>query len=60
PETAEDTDAAPVEVSAPPATIEKPESTASRLVRLRQRLAEAPTWERYKDTDQALRNGGRH
>jgi fused signal recognition particle receptor len=30
---------APVEVSAPPATIERPEPTASRLVRLRQRLA---------------------
>ena len=33
PELAEDTEAAPVELSAPPATIEKPESTASRLVR---------------------------
>src|SRR6187551_2781548 len=39
PETAADTEAPPVELSAPPATIEKPESTASRLVRLRQRLA---------------------
>jgi fused signal recognition particle receptor len=39
PELGEDTDAAPVELSSPPATIEKPESTASRLVRLRQRLA---------------------
>src|ERR1044071_68060 len=41
PETAADTEAPPVELSAPPATIEKPESTASRLVRLRQRLAGA-------------------
>ncbi len=39
PDLAEDTDAPPVEVSAPPATLEKPESTASRLVRLRARLA---------------------
>jgi fused signal recognition particle receptor len=39
PELGEDTDAAPVELSSPPATIERPESTASRLVRLRQRLA---------------------
>jgi len=39
PEMAADTEAPPVELSAPPATIEKPESTASRLVRLRQRLA---------------------
>jgi fused signal recognition particle receptor len=39
PELAEDTDAPPVELSSPPATIEQPESTASRLVRLRQRLA---------------------
>jgi fused signal recognition particle receptor len=39
PETATDTEAPPVELSAPPTTIEKPESTASRLVRLRQRLA---------------------
>jgi fused signal recognition particle receptor len=38
PGTAADADA-PVELSAPPATIERPESTASRLVRLRQRLA---------------------
>jgi fused signal recognition particle receptor len=41
PDLAEDRDAPPVEVSAPPATLEKPESTASRLVRLRQRLAGA-------------------
>jgi fused signal recognition particle receptor len=41
PETAADTEAPPVEVSAPPATLEKPETTASRLVRLRQRLAGA-------------------
>jgi fused signal recognition particle receptor len=41
PEAAADTEAPPVEVSAPPATIEKPEPTASRLVRLRQRLAGA-------------------
>ena len=33
------TEAPPVELSSPPATIEQPESTASRLVRLRQRLA---------------------
>jgi fused signal recognition particle receptor len=32
-------EAPPVELSSPPATIEQPESTASRLVRLRQRLA---------------------
>ncbi|HEX5087695.1 MAG TPA: signal recognition particle-docking protein FtsY [Nocardioides sp.] len=41
PEAAADTQAPPVEVSAPPATMEKPETTASRLVRLRQRLAGA-------------------
>jgi fused signal recognition particle receptor len=41
PEAAADTEAPPVELSAPPATIEKPETTASRLVRLRQRLATA-------------------
>jgi fused signal recognition particle receptor len=41
PEAAPDTEAPPVELSAPPATIEKPEPTASRLVRLRQRLAGA-------------------
>jgi len=41
PEAALDTEAPPVEVSAPPATIEKPEPTATRLVRLRQRLAGA-------------------
>jgi fused signal recognition particle receptor len=39
PELGEDPDAAPVELSSPPATLERPESTASRLVRLRQRLA---------------------
>ena len=41
PETGADTEAPPVELSAPPATIETPESTASRLVRLRKRLAGA-------------------
>src|SRR3954464_7382809 len=41
PEAAVDTEAPPVERSAPRATIEKPEPTASRLVRLRQRLAGA-------------------
>jgi fused signal recognition particle receptor len=35
------TEAPPSESAAPPTTIEKPESTASRLVRLRQRLAGA-------------------
>jgi fused signal recognition particle receptor len=39
PELGADTEAPPVELSSPPATIEQPESTASRLVRLRQRLA---------------------
>jgi fused signal recognition particle receptor len=42
PETAAEPEAAeeaPVELSTPPATIERPEPTASRLVRLRQRLA---------------------
>jgi fused signal recognition particle receptor len=41
PETSADTDAPPVELSSPPATIDRPEGTASRLVRLRQRLAGA-------------------
>jgi fused signal recognition particle receptor len=39
PDLAQDPGAPPVELSSPPATIERPESTASRLVRLRQRLA---------------------
>src|SRR3954462_10539131 len=41
PEAGTDTEAPRVKASAPPATIEKPESPASRLVRLRQRLAGA-------------------
>jgi fused signal recognition particle receptor len=39
PETGADPTAPPVELSSPPATIDQPETTASRLVRLRQRLA---------------------
>ena len=39
PPTEIDADTAPVELSSPPATLERPEGTATRLQRLRQRLA---------------------